>query len=341
MELATFLHISDLHIGPIKPGSRDSTAPRIWASLSWFDGLLGHSYRSLVHIRDFYRSMQPKPRLIVTGDFTTCCREEEFETAAEFLGSRLMPPKGNRVGLGINNWKELSIPGNHDHWNGHPVIFGGPGPALKRRFPSLPAVARGISLNSGHDLIFLCIDTDAGVWPYGRTRFYARGAFLEQLSALEKMLEPPRQKEIRVLLLHHSRAATGHILIITEDSRKALDDFVFSNGISVLLCGHVHQPPLLEEFPVTQHGVQRLHLEARSGTSSQRSVEPYEWRAIRNRSIRPGEWPNSLMVHRVIGTPSELHWESSIYLETPEGFVSAVHAGKPELRVRTVRIWPR
>src|SRR2546425_275913 len=95
MRLLTFIHISDLHIGDLDPETFDARAPRIWANSKRFDGLLGHSYRSLVRLEQFFNRIRrdEKAQLIVTGDVTTVGSSAQFETVSNFLGSVLRPPK--------------------------------------------------------------------------------------------------------------------------------------------------------------------------------------------------------------------------------------------------------
>src|SRR5260370_42583988 len=107
MVLATFVQISDLHVGIVTdPASMDA---RIKAWMRWpvLDGLLGHSGISLRHLMNFmndFRRDRPEARLIVTGDLTTRGDKEEYETADDFLRDMLRPPRAKYVGLGRKEW---------------------------------------------------------------------------------------------------------------------------------------------------------------------------------------------------------------------------------------------
>jgi hypothetical protein len=344
MHLATFIHISDLHFGLSDPDSFDARVP-LWVKFPYLDGLLGHSYRSLLNLEVFFAQLQreEQAQLIVTGDLTTVGNEEEFKTADEFLGAILRPPKGNYIGLQQGPWRSMAIPGNHDHWPGYPVIFGRPTAALKRNFPKLPSCHNPpIRLSSGHDLRFLRIDTDANVWEWGSNRFFARGAFTLHLKELASKLSVPGRKEIRVLCLHHSRANTRFRLGIDHASRSELDDFLVDHDVAVLLCGHMHDPPLLESFPVTHLTRSVEVLEARCGTTAQQSPTAGEWRRkLGYRPSMPNHWPNSLIVHRLKTLNNEVLWTSEIYFEGPHGFRKPQSPPFTGNSQKTVKVWPR
>jgi Calcineurin-like phosphoesterase len=138
--LLTILHVSDLHIGEVDPASGDALvsplAARLFSNLTWFDGVLGHHSRGLDDLHRFLIDMRKRddhPVLVVSGDLTRVGGAIEFDNAADYLSVGLdkSPPLGNYVGLGFQSWRASSIPGNHDHWPGKPVVFGGPDPQLR------------------------------------------------------------------------------------------------------------------------------------------------------------------------------------------------------------------
>jgi 3',5'-cyclic AMP phosphodiesterase CpdA len=325
MRLLTIVHISDLHLGRIGKTGFDARAPRLWATWKHFDGLLGHSYLSLVRLEQLFSKLRAEEdaMLVITGDLTTVGNSDEYATARAYLGDLLKPPKGNYLGLKYAQWKDSAIPGNHDHWPGAPVIIGPINGDLSKTFGSLPRQAV-VPLHGGINLRFLCIDSDADVSPYGSNRVLARGSFKSQLVKLASKLNVPQPKEVRVLLLHHSYIATGTILAINGASKSALHDFILEHDISVLLCGHVHQPPLVEVRKVS-HLKQSAHfLDGRCGTTSQRSTMPYDWTTVLGE--RPSDedhWPNSLLVHRLSEDGGVVSWETEIYLERSDGFFPA------------------
>lgn len=344
MRLATFVHISDLHFGDIDQVSFDARAPGLWAKHSAFDGLLGHSYNSLQRVEQFFTQMQKAEdaELIVTGDITTVGHTDQFDSAISFLEDILRPPKGNYLGLRVRNWRSKAVPGNHDHWPGHAGIWGNPTSGLFIAFPVMPYIATPIRLPTGHELRFICLDTDADVSPYGTNRFLARGAFTSHLSHLASNLGIPSSKEIRVLCLHHSQELRGTALEIDSFSRDSLNDFIVAHDIAVLLCGHVHTPPLVKSFNATHLMRTVEYLEARCGTSTQTSTLPHSWRTILGRRPkRPKQMPNSLLVHRLILEGAEIYWDTEVYMERPQGFYKPLSLPTGVLVNNHVKVWPR
>ncbi|HEX8139942.1 MAG TPA: metallophosphoesterase [Pyrinomonadaceae bacterium] len=352
MRLATFVHISDLHFGHLDPVSLNAQAPGLWAKHSGFDGLLGHSYNSLRKLADCFLQMRKDEdaRLIVTGDLTTVGHPDQFDMAKMFLGGKLVFPKGSPIGLMATDWSERGVAGNHDHWPGHAGIWGGPTGGLISTFPTMPYVNDPpLQLGKSHVLRFMGIDTDADVNPKGTDRFLARGSFTSDLTKLENelnLLPLPAENEIRVLCLHHSQELNSINPALQMDavSRDALHDFIIDRDIAVLLCGHVHTPPVVKFFNIT-HRTQQMSgsfLEARCATTTQTSTLPYSWRTILgNRPRRIKRMPNSLLVHRLSLEDGKIYWETDLYSEMPKGF-KKVASPPPNIIVDNhVKVWPR
>jgi hypothetical protein len=107
------------------------------------------------------------------------------------------------------------------------------------------------------------------------------------------------------LIFLHFRKALEEIafaslaVVINTDSKAALHDFILEHDISALLCGHVHQSPLVEVRKVSRLKQTTHFLDARCGTTSQRSTVPYDWTTVLgHRPTDEDHWPNSLLVHR-------------------------------------------
>ncbi len=331
MHLATFVHISDLHFGDINPTTGENTydamAPKIWANNSQFDGLLGHRYIALKRLAEFFHSKHRDEgaQLIVTGDLTCVGKDEQFDTANEYLGALLQPPKGRCLGLAVGDWKDRAVPGNHDHWPGMSWMFGGPTPALGTHFPHLPFISPPIALSTGQQLRFVGINTDADVWPYGRDRLLARGVFHNQLHlAAGHManLGLPCRNEICVLLLHHSHEWPGATLRMTTASRQALNTFIAEQSIAVLLCGHTHVP-YVGSNSVTHQGSTIEFLEARCGSTTQWDIIPYNWKTLWGTRPKRNLQANTLIVHRLREENREIKWRAETYQRKPHGFEKA------------------
>jgi hypothetical protein len=191
------------------------------------------------------------------------------------------------------------------------------------------------------------VDTDADVYPYGPNRFLARGDFASQLRDLAAMLGVPGPNEIRVLCLHHSQSyrnklSRGHACEMDTHSRNSLNDFIVAHDVAVLLCGHVHDPPLVQSFTANHLKRSVEFLEARCGTTTQLSTLPHTWRTILGRRPRrPKRWPNSLLVHRLNQDGGEIYWNTEIYLEKPQGFYNPAALLPGVLVTPRMRVWPR
>lgn len=323
-----FLHLSDLHIGlPDEKGDARVLMPL--AALPWFDGLMGHSYNSLRKIEALFRKVSRSGRtdLIFTGDLTSNGHDNEFTAGSEYLDSDWTLPTGNFVGLRCPAWKELAVPGNHDHWPGAPTIFGPPQPSLTTTFKRTPYYNDPIRLATGHTLRFIGIDTDRDVNPHLWQRLFARGSFISELNELETNgpgLPLPEEGEIRALLLHHSVDWPDYVLGVAATSRKALLEFCVQAGISVLLCGHTHEVALKTmEVNHLKFGRPTPVVQACCGSSSRRTTLPMNANVLGYRFGRPSWLPNSVLLHTfepVRGGP--LRWRIQAMYETPRGFSS-------------------
>lgn len=327
--IARYLQISDLHIGHVDPdgltGEFNSAAPKYWGYAGAFKGLYGHSYIALYHLQQAWRGLQqayPDIRLLVTGDLTACGNPDQFETAADYLGTQLSPPKG-RCGLHVANWRELAISGNHDQWPGNGLMLGNPSASLRKHVNTAPATLV-TTIPTGNQVRFIFVDTDADVPPKGIKRLLAMGEFHNQLAELNKKMPPHRGKEIRVLLLHHSRTFGDPKyrppLVITKRSRRLLDQFVVEHGVSVMLCGHTHVASC-KVHQITLPGREASKvLEACCGTTTQREYFPYQWVDLAGRAPNWPLEPNTFILHSIEEESGRLFWCSEVHQRDSRGF---------------------
>lgn len=314
--LATFLHISDLHIG-IADAVNDAQVRRVWEALSWFDGLLGHEYLALTHLESFFNDLRRREsaRLIVTGDLTRVGADAEFAMVEAFLGSKLTFADGRSVGLRDPRWKELCVLGNHDQWPGASTIFGEATPAAQQLRSGMEPVTE-VPVGGGYTLTFAKLDTDAQVGPLSASRLLARGQFVHAVKTLDDYfaMRPKQKHEIRILLMHHSISHRGVILGIGERSRTALERLIVRHGFALALNGHTHE---MKSSPlsVTRLGTPQNLLEATCGTSTQRMIAPVEWRREIHRTT-----PNIVLVHRLVAGVRGLSWIVTPYRQTAQGF---------------------
>jgi 3',5'-cyclic AMP phosphodiesterase CpdA len=315
--IATFLHISDLHIGEIDPATGNAKVPpgaaavvRNWPG-TFADGLLGHQGRSLLELMHFYRDLRKNGRtpteVLVTGDYTRYGAIADFDLAFSYLEDEInvYPKVGRYAGLRLRK-RPPGIPGNHDHWAGNtfPVTKS---PSLYWPYPGvtkLPAVLKRIRLAPSRELVICGIDSDAAIPSDSVARLLAQGSFQQQLSDLEQILGRNVNRELRVLMIHHSWKKRGVLLSMDAGSRSVLERFLQDCDIKVVLTGHTHRQTM------TLIGSTGAH-ELCCGTTTQIDQVPYSWRNIlRHWPGQPGSWPrNTLMMHRVHEDPVGKRWE--------------------------------
>jgi hypothetical protein len=358
MVLATFIQISDLHVGIVTDPSSMDARMKAWMRWPVLDGLLGHSGMSLRNLRDFMKDIRrerPEARLIVTGDLTTRGDKEEYETADDFLRDMLRPPRGTYVGLGLKDWCDDAISGNHDNWPGidpppptELPMLGPSGLDLKSIFPGVPGMSTPITLSTGHTLQFLRIDTDHDIDPNGLDRIMARGQFVSQLDDLELQLAKPAKNEIRILCLHHSSQFRGRnrlfpVLEINKKSRNRLYAFLEKHRVSILLCGHIHRPPGFDVFK-TSSGLlfPKKALEIRCGTTTQVDLSLSAKPAfLKFRLFLKPYWPNTLVLHEVVQEQQKIFWKAQFYVEDPEnGFEPAPATLNGVSTTSSFPVWP-
>ena len=330
---ATFLQISDLHIGDVDTATGDATlspaAAHVVSNLTWFDGLLGHHGMALQQLEQFCAGpdLGKKFEVIVTGDYSRCGSVSELNIAKRFILADigLVPPA--KTGLHLGNEKTLiGIPGNHDQWAGrfHPI--GGHPSNYPRVFshPTLPWVDKTRTVG-GRNLIFAGIDSDCDVGPRDQARLLAKGDFRSQLATLGSMVGPKEQSEIRVLLIHHSWDRKGLTLRMRRAAKQALEQFLDQYGFSIIMTGHTHRP-LLQSFTVGT--AKSVVWELRCGTTTQHDVTPYKWVTLLGRFPSRSKWPqNTLVLHKLYVDPGQTTWEAQVYERVKGKFRPCGHSG--------------
>ena len=348
--LGTFVHVSDLHFGGEKVGR--SFDP--WARyVPLLNGFVGHDPATLRYLQSSLnrlRRSEPGTKLIVTGDLTAFGAAAQFHDSTSFLGGPGKAP--HFLGLNEVDWKDRSIPGNHDQWPGIPFFpLGGPNKTVHKLFAA-HRVGPHVALPGRRVLEFLRLDSDADVDPWSAQRLYACGSFVSNLATLDSKMTPPETNRIRVLLIHHSFEFIGHVvrpgtlmpisvgihhLAIDPPSRQALAAFVRKHDIRVLLTGHVHCPHYLGN-PFGLFADATPALEARCGSSTQRLAPGGPGGA-------KGRVQNTLMVHRLLEDPATRHiyWDTEVCgLSLHQGTGFAPHppsANGPAVQHRQ-RVWP-
>jgi 3',5'-cyclic AMP phosphodiesterase CpdA len=325
--LATFVHISDIHIGEIDPASGDARTSRlaaqVYSNTPWLDGLLGHHGRALHELDEFVvalRAKEPELRLIASGDLSRFGAPSELADARRYIEDEIdiAPPNANNVGLRLGR-QSLVIPGNHDQWGG----TAGPGGAVGSRYGvvfggAVPFI-QSVALDKTKHIVFLGVDSDANVSRLSIKRVLAIGAFQSQLQKLQASLKTKRDDEFRILLIHHSWFQSGKILRMADASKGALEQFMVDNQVSAMLCGHSHHP-LLNSFTATApHGNSKVY-ELRCGSTTQHDTVPLKWKTLlQNRPARNWD-PNTLIVHRVYQDSAAMTWRAELHVRGAGGF---------------------
>ncbi|WP_028101053.1 metallophosphoesterase family protein [Pseudoduganella violaceinigra] len=322
--LATFVHISDLHIGSIDPDTGDANiSPGVQFGLDnfpVFDGLLGHRGLALQHLAKFVddlRDRDEKFHILVSGDVSRFGDWQELALAQRFLERQidLDPASGDTVGLCAAG-RLLTIPGNHDHWAGNAGPVGAtPSSYYSRFIEELPHMTCFPLGSHGRTLRLIEIDSDADVLPNSIQRIYARGNFSSQLKKLDTQLEPRPEREVRTLLIHHSRTWPGFELGMAGKAKQDLDAFIQRQDVSVILCGHTHLSSARRHYS----GVHECW-EFGAGTTTQLDTVPFKWRLKLRDPGRIKPNPNSLFVHRIFDVDGRLEWMATSYIRSRQGF---------------------
>jgi predicted phosphodiesterase len=334
--LATFLHISDLHIGEFEAITGDSKisplAARVLNNLPIFDGLLGHHAAALRHLEDFSANLlaeEPDCMLIVSGDLSRYGDYRELRSARALIESSvdIAPPLREQVGLYFHSAACL-IPGNHDHWAGVATPIGAAPSDYSAVFFDQPTPSEyvlDLRDEEGMKLRFIRINSDADIQPNSLNRLLAKGHFTSELNVLSASLPARPDNEIRVLMIHHSRSHAGRVLAMTRASKQALDEFLKSKGISVMLTGHTHAPVARLHNIRGTSGVHELG----AGSTTQFDVLPFKWKVRLRNPHQLGWHPNTLMVHRIALKDGQPWWETETCQRFPNGFMPVSHYSFP------------
>ena len=273
-----------------------------WCKYPALSGYFGHCGRALRYLNEEVvriRAEEPNSLLLVTGDLTAYAAKDQFETALAYLHDQITLSQGRKLGLQLGRDAVKMIPGNHDQWSGKEaqkltdlVMYGGPSGEFRNTFPAMPVVLVEQPLSKDRKLVIVGIDTDAGLSASSPDRFLARGSFVHQLDQAEDLLDDDGEKQLRVLMLHHSRMHRHKLVCgIDRKSQTALEQFIRRHRISVLLTGHVHVCD--SEVETVRHENSKWWLyESRCGTTTQRSSAPLGCPDMKLQ-------PNSFLVHRI------------------------------------------
>jgi 3',5'-cyclic AMP phosphodiesterase CpdA len=339
MSIATFLHISDLHFGDAGPWTQRLSQLSFVGR--WAKGLYGHDFKPLEALPDLRDETTAStdldlPRLMFTGDLTRVGAPIEFRLGDQYLSDTADVGGAFPLGMNESNWNRIAVSGNHDYWPGASIfpVYPPSNPVASQKrdatFRTCPFVEQVRIPDSPYMIRFIGIDTDADTnWIM---RKLGRGHFLSQLEHLDQDPNrlPPYQsdgenREIRVLLLHHSqetdrsRFSLPQILNIHRSSAHELRAFIVRHRISVVLSGHIHAPKIKRR----RHDDWE-HLDARCGTTAQKPVgakndlskSKFDYK--RDLSLK-----HTALVHQLLEEGDRLVWKTTTHVFTPDVFQAA------------------
>lgn len=357
--LFTAVQISDLHFGDTVAGS---SSPSEWLlrATHWFEGWLDHHRIGLRELHRFFSGIVDtgaRPLLVVSGDLTANGAIRQFKLVDAFLGGGTTSPFGS--GLGVGNWVNVAVPGNHDHWPGSNIVVGPPTPGLAACFTNpFPIIRPPIQLRHGRSVRFVLVDSDADVGWMSKDRWTGRGLFVSQLDQLKAELEntPILDGETRVMVVHHAiaddrtpvhagpvtfprrTAGSRSVLEIDAIALRALEHLLVEHSIRVVMTGHLHVPRLTA-MTASNDVVDLDILETRCGTTTQRDTYPLGLLAKLGKGR--GLPPNSLVLHELILREGRAVWRASVYWRAPaRGFVPDANRRSPFVPRTLVRELP-
>lgn len=356
--LLSCMHITDLHFGRLL-GDGGSALPRWLGRLPFMSGLLGHDRGAAKDLERFLLDRRDRGEaelLIVGGDLTAAGAVPQFDLARSFLGTA-PPHPVLRATLGVADWVDTGVSGNHDQWPGTGRIVGWPTPGLAATFPRPFPFVETRRLADGLKITFIMIDSDADVGPFSYDRVFARGRFEGQVRQLGSLLPPREEGEVRVMVIHHAIAdarvppspgaavfprrgpvSLRRRLEIDGDSLLALEHALVDHEVHVVLTGHLHVPRL-SELSATNDRSRAAVFEARSGTATQRDAYPARFLAkLPSTILLDPLAPNTLVMHSLLRRDGDLVWRAEVFWRaTGRGFVSGTTPAPPILPGTMVR----
>jgi Calcineurin-like phosphoesterase len=321
-----FVQISDLHIAGMigwfgaytnwREGRPERREPDRWPHSHGHDEYVATDLTSeLMHLEKY----APGFPILVTGDLTQKGGGSEFGLAHRFLHAYWNPKpfEEKTVGLGAGEDRVLTIPGNHDVWNGkilNPVVHRD---VLKAHFWELPWAHVLSDYAEGVELHLVGLDSCSGLFDLSLAQVAtAQGAVdqahLGRAGALFGRLWARRggdagaagRQILRAVLVHHPPDC------MTRSSRRTFLEWLETQQVSAILTGHTHEHrcddrPITGGFPC---------YEFRCGTTLQAGT----WGKL------PGMESNHFYVHRIERnrTTNELTWIVSQYWHDAVGWIS-------------------
>ncbi len=252
-----FMHISDLHFGSKITNNQFGPV----------SGYHGHDFLLCRGLMISTRRLAAKTKagkngmqFVMSGDMTATGTASEFAVGHSFLKSEWRVRDSNpgaRIGLRCSKSQYLSIPGNHDHWDGRTLPAGAYNPGiLGRHFEQTPWCEIWTSPSGAILLEIYGIDSNSGQFINYRSLWAAGTISNDEFNDLETLLKKSDQKQpgqgvrrVRMIICHHSIGFGGGQLArvfgargLDASSKRRLFDIAAQYEITAVLTGHTHDP---------------------------------------------------------------------------------------------------
>lgn len=245
--MIVLMHVSDLHIGGKMEwvGSMADRQPD--RQVTRWPHFRGHDERVAADLSTecgYLGRLHPQLRVLVTGDLTRKGKGGEFGLAHRFIHAswRLGPFNPIRPGLRMGGELALTIPGNHDFWDGlvcNPKLNR---PVLEPHFWPLPWLHVVEDRPERLEVHLVGLDSCSGLRGLSLSQAAAKGAVAaDQLTEAGKLLalELARARVrgnavLRVVLVHHPPHCLNY------PARVEILRWLDHHKVAVILTGHTH-----------------------------------------------------------------------------------------------------
>jgi 3',5'-cyclic AMP phosphodiesterase CpdA len=301
MSRVLLVHLADLHLGTDLLGTKVGTG--LSAGLNGHSVLLCEMLQSaMIALRKKYFDIPDGEPLhfVVTGDYARTGAYGEFYLAYEFLRSSwsfIHLHRHDACGLeipAVHGGNLYSVPGNHDHWNGHgsgirpPAYNAGVFPNYfdatpQRYIVPVPGQAFGLEL--------FTVDSNEGLRNQSHNLWAAGLLSPAELQGLDAKLRASKTEQakdkmprMRAILCHHGFDNNGGLLSaspLAPQSVQALVALAHQHDVAAILTGHTH------------------YFEARAYPHPRTGVNTWELRSAATLQMAPQPAPQGFWVHEI------------------------------------------
>ena len=264
------IHFSDLHFIEYLQNTEDTTSSSI------YKGVRPHSYffalqlcSSIRNIEREYEKTDIPIQLVCTGDVTTTASLGAFEEVHNYLYWSKYVSSKIKVGINYERDKIFFVPGNHDTWFRRAGLFARWQPrefTLRKYFPGNFPDCRIIRDRGNRHYTFFLLDSNRCKPRIFSAYKISQGEIgEEQRKSLNDLVYSLSNKDnrklpqsydysssIKIALLHHhialpqNRTQMNKNKLLQLRDRKLVIDALKQHGIFLVLCGHQHEPYIID-----------------------------------------------------------------------------------------------